>query len=135
MIGRTDPTRYRYFASRGPRSEFSIQPLRFVARQRFRRVRSALALTLNNSASLVGDRWEASSGGSPGAVSSGLACPGRGSSRIRRSLAAVPELAAIIDTLAQLPEADRMAIADHVATLAGLSPARRAAILTLTRPE
>ena len=33
------------------------------------------------------------------------------------------------------PEADRLAIADHVATLAGLSPARRAAILTLTRPE
>ncbi len=49
--------------------------------------------------------------------------------------ATAPELAAIIDTLAQLPEADRLAITEHVAALVGMSADRRAAVLMLARPE
>jgi hypothetical protein len=41
-------------------------------------------------------------------------------------------LAALGETLATLTEADRLAIVEHVAALAKLSPAKRAAILTLT---
>ena len=46
-----------------------------------------------------------------------------------------PHLAALIDALACLPEADRKAVAEHVAALAKLSPGKRAAILTLTRAD
>ncbi len=46
-----------------------------------------------------------------------------------------PHVAALIDALAGLPEADRKAVAEHVAALAKLSPGKRAAILTLTRAD
>ncbi len=43
-----------------------------------------------------------------------------------------PDLAALADALAALPEADRPAVVAHVAALARLAPAKRTAILTLT---
>ncbi len=46
-----------------------------------------------------------------------------------------PALALLIDALADLPEADRKAMADHVAAMAKLTPGKRAAILMLTRAD
>jgi len=43
-----------------------------------------------------------------------------------------PDLSAIADALAAVPEADRPAVVAHVAALARLGPAKRTAILTLT---
>ncbi len=45
------------------------------------------------------------------------------------------DLDALADALAALPEADRPAVVAHVAALARLGPAKRAAILTLTDPD
>jgi hypothetical protein len=45
------------------------------------------------------------------------------------------DLQKIADAVAALPEADRQAVVEHIQTLARLSPARRAAILTLANPE
>ena len=45
------------------------------------------------------------------------------------------EVRAIADAMAELPEDDRQAIIGHVQELARLSPARRVAIMTLTRGE
>ena len=52
----------------------------------------------------------------------------------RRSNAAQngPELTALANALAALPESDRPAVVAHVAALAKLGPAKRAAISTLT---
>lgn len=44
-----------------------------------------------------------------------------------------PCAGAIADALAKLPEAQRQAVAEHLRRLVELSPAKRAAILTLTR--
>ena len=43
-----------------------------------------------------------------------------------------PELNAIAEALAKLPEDEREAVANHLRRLVDLSPAKRAAILTLT---
>ena len=45
------------------------------------------------------------------------------------------ELQAIIDALAAIPEADRPGIVEHLTALAGMSPERLAALLTLTRTD
>ena len=46
-----------------------------------------------------------------------------------------PQLTALADALAALPEADRPAIVEHVNALAHMDPAKRAAVLTLARGE
>ena len=46
-----------------------------------------------------------------------------------------PELQRVAAAMSGLSEGDRADIAAHVEALAVMSPARRAAILTLTRPE
>ncbi len=46
-----------------------------------------------------------------------------------------PDLAAFAEALAALPEGDRSAVVAHIAALTRLSPAKRAAILTLTDPD
>ena len=45
------------------------------------------------------------------------------------------DLQKIADAVAALPEADRQTVVEHIQTLARLSPARRAAILTLADPD
>ena len=45
------------------------------------------------------------------------------------------DLQKIADAVAALPDSDRQAVVEHIQTLAHLSPARRAAILTLANPE
>ena len=45
------------------------------------------------------------------------------------------ELASFTAVLDGLPEAERSAVMDHVKALSELSPAKRAAILTLTRAD
>ena len=58
-----------------------------------------------------------------------------GAPELARIGADYPELAGLLDVLAQLPEPDRLATAEHVAALAGMAPARRAAILMLAKPD
>jgi hypothetical protein len=46
-----------------------------------------------------------------------------------------PDLARLAEAMARLPEAERAAVLAHVEALAAMSPARRAALLTLAAGE